>query len=82
MSYDTSILDKDVAKSLSYLENAFDKVTRNMPRAVRTNKDGPNELYKLQVEFMYLLNEITREPKFTALNAINRANVLINKLKK
>jgi hypothetical protein len=48
---------KDVDKILRYLTNMFNNITFSLPRAART-KTGPNQLYKLQSEFAYLLNEV------------------------
>ena len=49
---------KDVDKIIRYLSNTFNMVVKELDKAAWVQNKGPNETYRLQTEFAYLLNEI------------------------
>lgn len=75
----------DPSRVIRHLTFMFERATSGMDNAVRAKVKGKkigksNELYKLHEEFAYLLDEIGRGPKFSALKAINTANELIDSI--
>jgi len=74
----------NASRACFHLKRMFDAATRAMPRAARPKeKDGrflPNQLYRLEQDFAYMLDEIQRGPLFSAKKSINDANQLIESL--
>ena len=69
----------DAHRAIHHLRRLFDLATAKMDRPARV-KGKPNQLYTLQVEMMYLIDEIERGPLFSAKKAINDANQLIESI--
>ncbi len=57
MAEKTPTPTKNVDQIIRYLTNTFSVVTQSLDKAQQT-KTGPNQLYRLQTEFAYLLNEV------------------------
>lgn len=70
------ITEEQVAKSVAYLSNAFNKATRSLGNK---NQKG-TELYDLQVEFAWLLHEIANGPRYIFPKRVEEANQIISEL--
>lgn len=72
------------SRACFHLKKLFDAAMGGMDRASRPiRKDRkflPNETYRLEQDFAYLLDEIQRGPLFSAKKAINDANAMIESL--
>lgn len=74
----------DTTEVVKYLSRSFNRATSNASnhlgnKAVRVvdGKVNPTELYQLQVDFCYLLDNIMRGPTYIAPKFIQEANELI-----
>lgn len=75
----------DPSRVVRHLTFMFERATLGMGSAERVKVKGKkigraNDLYRLQEDFAYLIDEIERGPKFSALKAINSANELIDSI--
>lgn len=61
---------------IAYLTNSFSKASRHLGYK---NQKG-SALYDFQVEFMYLIDDIRRGPKYFAPKLITTANELIEEV--
>jgi enhancing lycopene biosynthesis protein 2 len=66
----------NIPQVVAYLNNAFSKATK--PLGFKNIKG--TKLYDYQVEFMYLIDSIQRDPSYMAPKAIARANSLIDEV--
>lgn len=64
---------------IRHLTASFNSATNHMERAART-KNGPNQTYKLQVEFAYHINEIAVGPKYCLPANIAKCNEFIDSI--
>lgn len=72
---------------VSHLTRVFERVTYGMERAKRslnqsTGKFEKNELYELQVEFMYYINDIQRGANYIVPKAIAGCNEFLDEIMK
>lgn len=75
----------DVNQSVRYLNAAFARATQGLGKAVRIkdkdkNKYVTTRLYDAQVDFCYMVNEITRGPKYFVPKLIADCNKMIEQL--
>jgi hypothetical protein len=68
----------NIPQVVAYLNNAFSKATK--PLGFKNIKG--TKLYDYQVEFMYLIDSIQRDPLYMAPKAIAKSNKLIGKVEK
>ena len=71
--------ERDVGPIIRYLTNTFNQATASLERPVRTKANGPNQLYKMQTEFAYLLNEVAQGPKCVMQKHITACNDYIDR---
>jgi len=64
----------DVKQVIRYLNHAFSKATRPFG----SNNSKGTELYAIQVEFCYLIDNIEYGPKYIVPKLIAKANELID----
>lgn len=70
----------DVTRVVKHLNLAFSKAIRGLGRPIR-DKDGKiNDLYRYQVEFSYMIDEIQRGPVYQMPKVISDANEMIAKI--
>jgi hypothetical protein len=70
----------DIDQVLHYLTRAFANAQSEAVKVLgHSNKKG-TELYDFQVDFMYLIHEIKRGPRYIAPMKISEANELIDRL--
>jgi hypothetical protein len=72
----------DIQRVVDHLGHAFAIATKDIGRAGRvaspvTNNLVPNELYKLQVKFSYMIDDIMRGPRYIAPKIIADCNEFI-----
>ncbi len=75
----------DVQRVVDHLNHAFGMATKDLGRAgkaVVDNVSVPNQLYKLQVEFSYMIDAITRGPRYIAPKVIADCNEFIANITK
>jgi hypothetical protein len=77
----------DIQRVVDHLGHAFAIATKDMGRAARVVSPGttnlvPNELYKLQVRFSYMINDIMRGPRYIAPKIITECNEFIASINK
>lgn len=72
--------EKDLTSIVHYLSGVFNNIVVKMPRAFRGKTSGPNEAYKLETEFAYLLNELMQGPKSMQQKYITDINNFIDGL--
>lgn len=65
-------------RSILHLKKMFTAATDHLEKPLRDRKGKTNDLYRYQVDFAYLIDEIQRGPLFAAKKAINDANGLID----
>lgn len=72
----------NVDQVISYLNHAFSKAaqTATMTKGFGSKNHKGTKLYKYQVEYCYLVNEIQRGPRYIVPKLITQANELIDKL--
>lgn len=70
---------RDHSGVVRYLVNTFDQVTQNVPRAKR-DASGPNNLYRWQTEFAYLLHEVVMGPPAVMQKNIAACNAFIDRV--
>lgn len=81
MAENQSPSEQMIEKSVRYLQNQFSKVTAGMGKAVRATKTQPaTELYQLQVDFAYLIDEIQRGPRYFAPKVISECNEFLDNI--
>jgi hypothetical protein len=72
----------NIDQVVSYLSHAFSNAVQDFPQKSVT-KDGKyskgTDLYKLQVDFCYLIDQIQRGPSYITPKAITECNELIDK---
>lgn len=71
--------ERDVGPIIRYLTNTFNQATANMERPARHKLTGPNQLYIMQTEFAYLLNEVVQGPKCVMQKNITACNEYIDR---
>lgn len=72
--------EKDIGQIVRYLSNTFNRVTADMERPARSKTEGPNQTYRLQTEFAYLLNEVVQGPKCLLQKNVTACNEFIDTL--
>lgn len=72
--------DKDVNQIVRYLTTTFNNATSKLDRPFRTKTNGPNILYKLQIEFAYRLNEVLVGPRCLLQTNITKCNDFIDEV--
>lgn len=77
----------DIQRVVDHLGHAFAIATKDMGRAARVAVAGktelvPNNLYKLQVAFSYMINDIVRGPRYIAPKIIADCNEFIANINK
>lgn len=79
----------NIDQTVQYLNRQFAKVTSEASSKIgshatrerdESGKVHKTPLYKYQVEFSYLINEIQRGPRYIVPKRISEANQLINKI--
>lgn len=71
--------EKDVGQIIRYLTHTFNQATSKMDRPWRNPRTGvKNDLYTLQTEFAYLLNEVAQSPRCVLQKAIADCNNYID----
>lgn len=71
--------DVMIEKSVRYLQSQFAKATVGMGKATSaTDKQPATDLYKLQVEFAYLIDDVQRGPKYFAPKVISECNEFLD----
>lgn len=70
---------RDINQVIRVLTGMFNRVTGALPYAKRS-KRGPNELYRYQTEFAYILNELTQSHASMQPVYIAQANELIDQI--
>lgn len=70
--------EKDIGQIIRYLTSTFNQATARMERAARSKTEGPNETYRLQTEFAYLLNEVVQGPRCMVQKNITACNEYID----
>lgn len=70
----------DVTRVVKHLNLAFSKAIRGLGRPARDKDGKPNDLYKYQVEFSYMIDEIQRGPVYQMPKVISEANEMIAKI--
>lgn len=79
MAEQQSPSDLMIEKSVRYLSSQFAKATAGMGKAIKATKNAPaTELYTLQVNFAYLIDEIQRGPKYFAPKVISECNEFLD----
>ncbi len=71
--------ERDVNQIVRHLTAMFNSITQDLPKPART-KSGPNDTYKLQTDFAYLLNEIVMGPKCMIQPNIAACNELLDSI--
>ena len=87
MKENKEVREININQVVRYLNHAFSKATSGLDKAVRyvdynINKVKTTELYDLQVDFMYMLDEIQRGPKYALSRVISDCNKLIDNINK
>lgn len=72
--------EKDIGQIVRYLSGTFNQATAGMERAFRSKTQGPNEAYRLQTEFAYLLNEVVQGPRCVLQKNITACNEFIDQV--
>lgn len=72
--------EKDVGQIVRYLTSTFNQATAKLERPYRGKTTGPNRMYQLQVEFAYLLNEVTQGPRCILQKNITECNEFIDQV--
>lgn len=70
--------EKDIGQIIRYLTSTFNQATAHLDRPARSNTDGPNEAYRKQTEFAYLLNEVVQGPRCMLQKNITACNEYID----
>jgi hypothetical protein len=70
---------KDINQIVRYLTSTFNAVTSSLDKANR-GKVGPNQLYKLQSEFAYRLNEVMQGSRSLLQRNITECNEYIDEV--
>jgi hypothetical protein len=71
--------EKDVGQIIRYLTHTFNQATSKMERPWRNPKTGiKNQLYDMQREFAYRLNEVGQAPRCLLQKAIAECNDYID----
>lgn len=71
--------EKDIGKIIRYLTHTFNQATSTMERPWRNHKTGAkNQLYVMQRDFAYLLNEVSMSPRCLLQKAITDCNEYID----
>lgn len=79
MAEQQSQTEQMIEKSVRYLSGQFAKATAGMGKALRATEKAPaTELYRLQVDFAYLIDEIQRGPKYFAPKVISECNEFLD----
>ena len=73
--------EKDVGQIIRYLTHTFNQATSKLERPWRNHKTGvANQLYVLQREYAYLINEVGQAPRCLVQKAIADCNEYIDKV--
>lgn len=71
--------EKDVGQIIRYLTHTFNQATSKMDRPWRNPKTGiKNQLYDMQREFAYRINEVSLAPRCLLQKAIAECNDYID----
>ena len=71
----------DIGQVVSYLNHAFSSAIQKNGSSVGSKNTKGTKLYQLQVDFVYLINDIQRGPKNFLSRKISDANELIDGIK-
>jgi hypothetical protein len=69
----------DVKQIVDFLNHAFRQATQGMGKATRSKDGTKTALYDLQVEFSYMIREITSGPTYIVPKIVTECNELIAK---
>lgn len=72
--------EKDVTAAVRKHVAIFNTATSKMDRPFRGKNAGPNELYLLQREFAYLLNDIMQAPRALQQACIEKSSQFLDDL--
>ena len=69
----------NIPQIVDFLNHAFRQATQGMGKATRSKDGVKNNLYQLQVDFSYMIDEIMRGPTYIVPKVVTDANALIAK---
>ena len=72
--------EKDVSQIVRYLTSTLNQAMQGLDRPVRTDKNGPNNSYIIQVEFAHLLNDVMQGPRCMLQKYIAECNEFIDQV--
>lgn len=70
----------NVEQVVGYLNHAFSKASQKANRVIGSKNSKGTKMYRYQVEFCYLVDNIQRGPRYITPKLITEANELIAKL--
>jgi len=70
----------DIKQIVDFLNHAFRQASQGMGKATRSKDGTKSVLYQAQIDFCYLIDEITRGPTYIVPKIVTDANELIAKL--
>lgn len=79
MGYEVRKIDTE--RAVKYLNHAFKHACEEKVQVLGKNSTRGTDLYKYQVDYSYVINEIVVGPNYFASKYISEANAIIAELK-